>query len=97
MSNLTSRDHVSHDDDWVDIRLTSEEYEEIFNIAQMLTLAEMINYRTAQAALPKLVKAVEMVLAIENETSTPAQVIQLSRKTRAILQDALKAAGLGDH
>lgn len=89
-------DNVSYDDDWVDIRLTAEEYEEVFAVMQMLKMAEMINYKTAQAAFPKLVSAVQLILAIEAAPESNPDMIRMAPKTREQLRAALKVAGVED-
>jgi hypothetical protein len=90
----TLENHVSHDDDWVDIRLTSSEYEEVFAVIRMLNVAEMTNYKTAQAAFPKLVQAVKLVLALDKDSR---EAITLESKHRAQLRRALTVAGEQDH
>lgn len=90
----TLENHAQYDEEWVDIRLTSEEYEEVFAVTQMLKMAEMTNHKTAQAAFPKLVKAVQLVLAIEdNPFQNPTERVKLAPKTRNQLLAALKVAG----
>jgi hypothetical protein len=91
----TVESHAQYDDEWVDIRLTAEEYEEVFAVTQMLKMAEMTNHKLAQAAFPKLVKAVQLVLAIEEHPfQNPTERVKLAPKTRNQLHAALKVAGV---
>jgi len=95
---------------FVDIRVTEEQWEEIHGVIKMLNVAEMTNYKTAQAAFPKLVGAVKLVLGLntritvhgeENprppELEGASDVVSLSSKTKAQLRRALKVAGEQDH
>lgn len=68
-------------------------YAKLGEVADNLKLADLVNYKTAQAAFPKLVKAVQLVLAIADNPDSNPDVILLASKTRAQLESALKAAG----
>lgn len=84
---------VSHDMEHLSVLLTPDEYTDMREAIDNIRLADMVNYMKAQAAFPKLVKAVQLVLAIADNPEDNPEIIMLSSKVRAQLVSALKAAG----
>jgi len=77
----------------VTLTLTREQYVEACNVVAMLQLADLVNYKKAQDAYPRLLQALNLVLAIaDNPDANPGEKISLATKTRAQLDSALKFA-----
>lgn len=73
--------------------LSNEEYAQAKAVRDMVSLAELTNYMNAQAAVPKLLMAVKLILAIaDNPFSSPADRVFLAPKTRGQLEDAVESA-----
>lgn len=92
-----SAEITAYDTEYLNLMLTPDEYERVGDVVNMLKMADLVNYKTAQAAFPKLVDAVKLVLAIEAHPEDNVEVVKLSSKARAQLHAALKAAGQEDH
>jgi len=69
------------------ILLTYEEYRAVVRVVEMLNLA---NYKQDQSTHPRLVAALELVLAIaDHPDQNPTEDVFLSPKTRAQINSAL--------
>ncbi len=93
LAPLLSAELASHSMEHAAVLLTPDEYTNMREAVEHLTMAYLINHKTAQAAFPKLVKAVQLVLAIADNPEDNPEIILLSSKARAQLQAALKVAG----
>ena len=90
LRELAGDDSVSS----VEVKFSREQIRVMSEVADNLSMAAMMNHKTAQAAFPKLVKAVQLILAIEaHPFQNPTERVKLATKTRAQLLDALKIAG----
>lgn len=77
----------------VQINLTTTEHAALTKVVQMFKLADLVNYKRAQDAYPRLLLAVKLVLAIaDNPGANPGEKISLATKTRAQLDSALQFA-----
>ena len=75
------------------IDVTYAEYEAFQKVVAMLTLANLTNYKREQDAFPRLLNAVKLVLAIDdNADQNPGDKIVLSPKTRDQLDAAVDLA-----
>lgn len=75
------------------VTLTVPQFTAATNVIAMLQLADLVNYKKAQDAYPRLLNAVKLVLAIaDNPEMNPTEKISLAPKTRAQLDSALKFA-----
>ena len=85
---------VSHDMEHLAVLLTPDEYTDMREAIDNIRLADMVNYMKAQAAFPKLLSAVKLIIAL-NAGLLPDErdKVKLSSKTKARLMSALKAAG----
>ncbi len=93
LAPIKSAEIVIHDQEYSAILLTPDEYNDACLAIDNLKLADMVNYKTAQAAFPKLVKVVKLVLALADGPVGYPGIITLSSKVRAQLLSALKVAG----
>ncbi len=84
----------SHNMEHLAVLMTPDEYTDMREAIDNLRLADMVNYMKAQAAFPKLLSAVKLVLAL-NAGLLPEEKdkVELSSKTKARLMSALKSAG----
>jgi hypothetical protein len=77
----------------VTVTMTRQEYVDACNVIAMLQLADLVNYKKAQDSHPRLLQAVELVLAIaDHPDQNPTEQISLSTKTRAQLDSAVEFA-----
>lgn len=77
----------------VTVTLTHAQYRAAADVIAMIQLADLVNYKKAQDAYPRLLQAVKLVTAIaDHPEANPTEKISLSPKTRAQLDSALKFA-----
>lgn len=89
VTEKTTRPFPGH----VQVNLTTAEHEALVKVAQMLQLADLVNYKRAQDSYPRLLQALKLVLAIaDHPEQNPTEKISLATKTRAQLDSALKFA-----
>jgi hypothetical protein len=78
---------------YVTIELSTEEFKAAANVIAGLQLADLVNYKLAQASFPRLLQALKLILSIaDNPEANPTEKISLSSKTRAQLDSALRFA-----
>lgn len=76
------------------ITISHEEFEEFRKVVAMLQFAELLNYKKAQDAVPRLLNVLKLIKAINDNppSANPDDVVILSPKTRAQLDRALEFA-----
>jgi len=75
------------------VYLSRDQYKTIETVVSAMQLANLMNYKAAQDAFPRLLNAVKLVLAIaDHPDQNPYEQISLAPKTRAQLDSALKFA-----
>ena len=78
---------------FVHLTLTVDQFEAFKKVASMFQLADLMNYKRAQDSYPRLLQAVQLILAIaDHPGQNPGEQISLATKTRAQLDSALKFA-----
>lgn len=82
---------------FVHLTLTVKQWESVQEIISMLQLADLVNYKRAVDAYPRLLNAVKLILAIaDHPDQNPHEKISMAPKTRAQLDSAVKFAENGD-
>jgi hypothetical protein len=75
------------------VDLTYKQFEAVQRVVSMLKLADLMNYKRAQDAYPRLLQSLKLVLAIaDHPDQNPTEKISLATKTRAQLDSALRFA-----
>lgn len=75
------------------INLSTDQYRQIEDVVAMMQLANLMNYKRAQDAYPRLLQALKLVVAIaDHPDANPGEQISLATKTRAQLDSALMFA-----
>lgn len=93
LSESNTNDTYAKELGFVHLTLTVDQWEQVKQIISMLQLADLVNYKQAHDAFPRLKKAVELILAIADHPElNPTEKISLAPKTRAQLDSALKFA-----
>lgn len=81
--------------EYVDVKLTREEYAEIQAVVEHLELADLLNNNKITLAFPKLVQAVQLILAIDG-VGDQTNTVKLTTSSRKQLEHALHLAGFED-
>jgi hypothetical protein len=78
---------------FVHLTLNLKQWEDVQKLIAMLDLACLVNIKRAQDSYPRLLQAVQLILAIaDHPGSNPGEQISLATKTRAQLDSAVKFA-----
>jgi hypothetical protein len=93
LAPLLSAEVAPYSQEYAALLLTPEEYADALKAIENLRMADLLNHKLAQAAFPKLVNAVKLVLAVADNPDSNPEIILLSSKMRAQLEASLKAAG----
>lgn len=79
----------------VEVSLTRKEYDEIQEVIGHLELADLLNNNKITLAFPKLVQAVQLILAIDG-VGDQTNTVKLTTGSRKQLEHALHLAGFED-
>ena len=93
LSKSNTEDTYAKELGFVHLTLSLDQWEKIQKVIAMFQLADLVNYKVAQDSFPRLLNAVKLILAIEdNPFLNPDDRIRLAPKTRAQLDSAVKFA-----
>jgi hypothetical protein len=93
LSKSNTEDSYAKELGFVHLTLRLDQWEAIQRVIAMFQLADLVNYKVAQDSFPRLLNAVKLILAIEeNPFQNPDDRIRLAPKTRAQLDSAVKFA-----